>query len=421
MSLSSPRAPEFASPSSHPQATLVPSARGWFDQAVNEGPQPDAVSVDGSGSDALFAFASEAEAPAPLPTTPASKQKKRSARAVVTAAVSAAVARSIEQTKISGVAGAGLVLVALASIAVASSVMAWQRATTPPPSPPRPAALTVATLPVGAEVSVDGQVRGVTPLTLSVAPGVHQLTVRVNKVQRVVPLTLAAGAEASQYFELGASALPASGRLSIATDPDAARVTVDGIARGTTPVTVPDLAAGQHRVKVTDDYGSVERLVSVESGATASVMFSLRAATVGIAAGWLAITAPFDVDVLEKGELIGAGGVTKAKIMLAGGRHDVVLSNQTFEYRDTRTIDVAAGKTTTISIVPPTGTLSINAQPWADVSIDGVEAGQTPIANLRIAVGTHELMFRHPRFGERRQSVVVRVTGPNRLAVDLTK
>jgi hypothetical protein len=299
--------------------------------------------------------------------------------------------------------------------------MAWQRTTTPPPSPPRPAALTVATLPVGAEVSVDGQVRGVTPLTLSVAPGPHQLTVRVNNVQRVVPLTLAAGAEVSQYFELGASALPATGRLSIASEPDAARVTVDGIARGTTPLTVADLAAGQHRVKVTDDNGSAERLVSVESGASASVMFSLRAAPVGIAAGWLALTAPFDVDVLEKGELIGAGGVTKAKIMLPDGRHDLVLSNRTFEYRDRRTITVAAGKTTTINIVPPTGTLSINARPWADVSVDGVEAGQTPIANLRVAVGTHELIFRHPQFGERRQSVVVKVTGPNRLAVDLTK
>jgi hypothetical protein len=65
--------------------------------------------------------------------------------------------------------------------------------------------------------------------------------------------------------------------------------------------------------------------------------------------------------------------------------------------------------------------VSVNARPWADVIIDGKDVGQTPIANLRLPIGTHQAIFRNPEFGERRQSIVVTAKGPNRFAVDLTK
>jgi hypothetical protein len=55
------------------------------------------------------------------------------------------------------------------------------------------------------------------------------------------------------------------------------------------------------------------------------------------------------------------------------------------------------------------------------VSLDGASLGQTPISNLQVAVGTHEMVFRHPQLGERRQSVTVTAKGPNRIAADLTK
>jgi hypothetical protein len=82
---------------------------------------------------------------------------------------------------------------------------------------------------------------------------------------------------------------------------------------------------------------------------------------------------------------------------------------------------VIAGKTTAIRVDAPKASLSVNARPWADVTIDGNATGQTPIANLLVAIGRHEIVFRHPQFGERRQSVLVRAQGPNRVAVDLTK
>ena len=63
----------------------------------------------------------------------------------------------------------------------------------------------------------------------------------------------------------------------------------------------------------------------------------------------------------------------------------------------------------------------MNARPWAEVMVDGTSIGQTPIANLQVGVGPHELVFRHPQLGERKQTVVVTAKGPNRIAMDFTK
>ena len=57
----------------------------------------------------------------------------------------------------------------------------------------------------------------------------------------------------------------------------------------------------------------------------------------------------------------------------------------------------------------------------ADVLIDGNASGQTPLANIEITAGPHQITFRHPQFGERTASIVVKATGVNRVAVDLSK
>jgi hypothetical protein len=74
---------------------------------------------------------------------------------------------------------------------------------------------------------------------------------------------------------------------------------------------------------------------------------------------------------------------------------------------------------TNLSIAVPKGRISINAVPWAEVLIDGTAAGQTPLANLSLPIGTHEIVFRHPQFGERKQTVVVKVEGLSKVTQTL--
>jgi PEGA domain len=69
-------------------------------------------------------------------------------------------------------------------------------------------------------------------------------------------------------------------------------------------------------------------------------------------------------------------------------------------------------------VVAPNGMLNINATPWASVWIDGNPVGDTPLGNLSITPGEHEVVFRHPQFGERRERAIVRVDGVTRVAVN---
>ena len=131
------------------------------------------------------------------------------------------------------------------------------------------------------------------------------------------------------------------------------------------------------------------------------------------------MTAPFDVQIMEGTDVIGSGGASK--VMLAAGRHEVLLVNRTLEYQETRKVDITPGKVTSVSVEPPRAMLSANARPWADVWVDGTSVGQTPISNLAVAIGTHQVLFRHPQLGERRESVVVNAKGPNRVAADFSK
>jgi serine/threonine-protein kinase len=63
------------------------------------------------------------------------------------------------------------------------------------------------------------------------------------------------------------------------------------------------------------------------------------------------------------------------------------------------------------------GLLSINATPWADVLLDGQAIGTTPLANLSVPIGTHEIICRHPQLGERRQTVTVKAGSPLRVGI----
>jgi serine/threonine-protein kinase len=63
--------------------------------------------------------------------------------------------------------------------------------------------------------------------------------------------------------------------------------------------------------------------------------------------------------------------------------------------------------------------VNINALPWADVLIDGVRIGDTPLANVMLRPGDHAVVFRHPELGEKRQTVRVTLRESPRISVDM--
>ena len=312
-----------------------------------------------------------------------------------------------------------LAAAAVALIAVAGAgVLAARRYGATPPPVTADGTLTVNTNPPGAHVFVDGVERGATPLSIALKPGTHALELRGDGTLRLMPITVMAGAELSQYIELPKTTAT-MGQLQVRTEPAGARVSVDGLPRGTSPVTVGELTPGEHAVLLESDFGAVKQIVTIEPGLTASLVVPLSAPDGAPVSGWIAVAAPADVQIFENKRLIGSS--QSDRLMVSAGRHEIEIVNDTVGYRTTRTVQVAAGKVTPIKVEFPRGTIALNAVPWAEVWVDGEKIGDTPIGNLPLALGPHEIVFRHPELGEQRHAALVTLKAPARLSVDLRK
>jgi PEGA domain len=282
---------------------------------------------------------------------------------------------------------------------------------------PSTGTLVVQSNPAGVQVFVDGVDRGQTPARLSVTPGAHILELRGRGVPRVIPFNVAAGAEVSQYLEFANT--PETGSLRVESQPPGAKVLVDGTDRGTAPLTVSELLPGDHEVVLQTPVGSARHVVNVQAGGTASLVAPVAAAATaaGPVSGWLTVKAPFSLEIREDGQLLGT--TDSERLMMAAGRHDIQLVSETLGYRVTRVVNVTPGKVSMLSVDLPNGVLSVNATPWAEVWIDGHRVGETPIGNLSVSIGPHEVVFRHPQLGEKRHAISVTLSGPTRLSVDM--
>jgi serine/threonine protein kinase len=65
------------------------------------------------------------------------------------------------------------------------------------------------------------------------------------------------------------------------------------------------------------------------------------------------------------------------------------------------------------------GALLVVARPWADVSVDGVPRGQTPLGRIPLPPGPHAVLLTHPDYQPYPRRVTIRPGETFRLAVDL--
>ncbi|MEO5740108.1 MAG: PEGA domain-containing protein [Vicinamibacterales bacterium] len=307
--------------------------------------------------------------------------------------------------------------VALAALMTAGLFAARERLA-PAAAPVTTGTMTVSTDPPGAEVEVDGVGRGKSPLSLALAAGAHTLVIRGYGESRTIPVTIAAGADVSQYLDLPKAGSDL-GKLQVRTDPPGVRISIDGTPLGKTPMTIVELAPGEHTVTLESDMGSVTQKVMIEAGVPASLVVPMGAPPGAVSSGWVSVTAPLVVDLQENGRPLGNSGIEK--IMLPAGKHEIELVNEHLGYREMRTVQVSPGRTAAINVVFPKGSVSLNAIPWASVSIDGESIGDTPIGNYPLTVGPHEVVFRNSELGEQRRVITVTTRSPVRLSVDLTK
>ena len=135
--------------------------------------------------------------------------------------------------------------------------------------------------------------------------------------------------------------------------------------------------------------------------------------------GAFRVSAPIELHVLDGERVIGSSA--DGPVIAPAGRREFEFVNSTIGYRVRQVVDVRAGQITPIVVAVPNGTLNINAQPWATVLLDGASIGETPLGNLSVVPGEHEIVFRHPELGERREKTIVRAGVETRVAVNLQR
>jgi hypothetical protein len=286
---------------------------------------------------------------------------------------------------------------------------------------PDTGSVTIATTPPGATVQVDAVERGVSPVTMSLGAGVHRVAITTSGgARREFPVDVRAGTTLSHAIEL---ALPAAavgtGALEIRSRPPGALVVVAGQARGRTPVTVRDLRPGIHEVLLTHGTQQIRESVTLAAHATAQLTATFPIDGAAPRSGWIAVSSPIELTLVDSGRVIGTS--QSDRIMVPAGRRLVEFVNERLGFRVSRQVDVSPGQVAALAIDVPTGTVNVNALPWAEVWMDERKLGDTPLAALSLPIGSHQFIFRHPSLGERREEVTVIVGAPVRVSVDMRR
>jgi len=281
--------------------------------------------------------------------------------------------------------------------------------------------LAIETDPAGLDVIVDGRAVGRSPIELALPEGTRSVVLKQGALSRTVAVKVTRGETVRHRFEFVAPAAPATaatGTLQITSDPTRAALTVDGVTRGVTPLTLPDLAAGPHTLAVRFAGGAVEQRVDVVQGSTGSVHVVAPQTPVS-APGWLTVDVASPLQIFEQDKLVGTTNI--GRLLLPPGVHVLDFVSDELGFRAQRTVTVRPNAAADVRIDLPAVTLSINAQPWAEVLVDGERVGETPIGTLSRSVGRHEIVLRHPELGERRRTVMLTTNGPNRISVDMRR
>jgi hypothetical protein len=255
--------------------------------------------------------------------------------------------------------------------------------------------------PPGAQVFVNGEARGTTPLDIVLPVGVHTLQMQQGGALRTLPIEIAPNQITSQYVEL-----PAEPAAALPEPPVQSAAPTRSRTAASPPAPASPPASSQ----------LAQRVAAPTTRTEAPAVARTPPAPAPLPDGWIAIDAPFPVEVSEGGRALGTTAAGPLK--LAAGLHTLELTNPTFEFRTTLAVNVTPGQKTTTPLTVPNGSLSVNALPWAEVFVDGRAIGMTPLAHIPVPIGSRELLWRHPELGERRQLIRVTARTPVRIGLD---
>ena len=279
-----------------------------------------------------------------------------------------------------------------------------------------PGRVSFASSPVsGAEVRVDGQVIGKTPLKeVELAAGKHRLRAQVARYLPLERDLMVEGAGKEQAVSLALQ--PGWADVTLSSDPAGATVMEQENRLGTTPLTL-QLMAGEHNLLfVKEGFTPAQLVLAVTAGtfpapkpvklvpAQARVHFrSIPPGATVVAGDHLLGTTPVTVDL--------PSGKRTVRLQLAGYKSMAL----------TRLFAPAAEEEVAVKLVPRYGTVFLTTDPVdAVLFIDGKKHGPAT-GRLRLTTRKHRLTVRARGFVDATHTILPREGVSTRLAIRLRK
>ena len=218
----------------------------------------------------------------------------------------------------------------------------------------------------------------------------------------------------SGRIEKTVTLLPAFGAISVTSNVNGAKVTLDGRDIGkTTPCTIQEVASGQHTVTVQmEKYAPMQQSIVVEDGKTTQVDATLNARFAKIT-----IQSLNGAQIYCNGEKVGT---TQYADNMMEGFYDLevrLAHHQTV----TKQIQVVAGQLQELMLtpIPIYGSLDVVSTPYdASVEIDGKVYGKTPITVERLLEGEHQVSV--SKDGYIKETIPVDITDKETATVNIS-
>ena len=276
-------------------------------------------------------------------------------------------------------------------------------------------AVYIETEPLAAEVDISGVLQLKLANRHLVRPGAYELMLTAEGYQPLQE-TLSVNEESAQHYIYRLEKLPGHLRIHSGAIMGAA-VSVDGVARGETPLTLRDLPPGEYFVEIkAERYFPLREQVILEGlGREQTLSAELKPA-------WAALSlasAPADAQVFSGEDLLGATPLT---VELLQGKHELrVRANGYKPWQDT--ITVVAGQPQAIDDIrlePADATLFLVSDPArANATLNGNFLGLTPLEVPLTPGETAQIRLFKQGYQPASRSVRTRSGEQKRLSVNL--
>jgi hypothetical protein len=264
--------------------------------------------------------------------------------------------------------------------------------------------LTVTSSPTGALITIDGSRGQQAPWTYTdIRAGSHIVRAFLSGYQPFLSI-VSVPPGGSTTVEATLAPLSEIGVLQVKSTPGGADVYVDGFYSGATAATIGNLAAGPHIVQLKlAGYREWIGTIDIPANSVAFIDAPLEPATADPTGNIVVSSDPPGASVYLDNNFQGRTQADNPLDLTGIPPGSYPLELQLVNYRDfVTTVEVLAGKTAVVhaELIPATspsgqGTLQVTSDPLgANIFLDNVCRGVTPLTITSIDAGTHTLLLR---------------------------